>query len=187
LEANNYTQVHMVREDLEHIPTSALEDTYSVRWYQPGDDRAWLDIHQEAYRDDPIHIGPDRHKLAFQEDVPALEQRQLFVCNQKGREIGTATAWYDKDEQGEEYGLVHWVAMRPKVQGQGLAKPVMTIILNRMRELGHQKAMLRTQSFRIPAIQLYLKFGFVPGIVNDADYKVWATIRSNLRPTSFDF
>jgi ribosomal protein S18 acetylase RimI-like enzyme len=42
----------------------------------------------------------------------------------------------------------------------GLARGVMTAAMNRLVELGHERAMLVTQARREVAIRTYLRFGF---------------------------
>lgn len=96
-----------------------------------------------------------------------------------GEAIGTATAWFDT-YRGQLYGLVHWVAIIPQQQGRGLAKPLLTAVCNRLRDLHHQGAYLITGTVRIPAIKLYLKFGFVPDIKSEQDAEAWRSIQAKL-------
>lgn len=98
-----------------------------------------------------------------------------------GTPIGTATAWFDNDHNGLPCGRLHWVAMVPKLQGQGLAKPLLTTVCQRLRELGHTRAYLTTSSERIPAINLYLGFGFAPEIKDLHDSELWDDIQRRIR------
>jgi hypothetical protein len=52
--------------------------------------------------------------------------------------------------------------------------------LVRMKTLGHVRAMLGTQTVRIPAINLYLSAGFVPEIADEADRAAWAEVARKL-------
>jgi len=99
------------------------------------------------------------------------------LCDAQGEAIGTATAWFNNDYYGQPYGQLHWVAIVPEAQGQGLAKPLLSIVLNRMAELGHTRCYLGTSTARIPAINLYCKFGFVPHVRNADDLAVWREMR----------
>jgi len=69
----------------------------------------------------------------------------------------------------------------PRMQGRGLSKPFLSIVLKRMRELGHDRACLVTQTVRIPAINLYRKFGFIPHIRNRLDKTAWQQIGPKLK------
>jgi GNAT superfamily N-acetyltransferase len=171
--------VNMVREDLEDIPDHPLLFPFSVRWYQPGDENLWLDI--EARADDTLTFTRQMYFSEFGLRPHRLAERQCFLFDRNGASIGTATAWFDKDYHGLPYGRVHWVAIVPEMQGHGLAKPLMTIVCKRLRDLGHARATLLTSTARIPAINLYLKFGFSPEIHTDEDLDVWHELRAKLR------
>lgn len=155
-----YHDIRMLRRNLDGIPHAELPYGFSMAWYRPGDAAAWTEIHCLAYAGDPIKITPDLHSRQFGTDDNLISQRQLFIETPDGKKIATATAWFKDDYFGERVGRVHWVAVAPAWQGRGLAKPLLRAVLLRMRELGHFKAMLTTQSTRTAAIRLYLQFGF---------------------------
>ena len=75
---------------------------------------------------------------------------------------------------------VHWVAIVPDHQGKGLAKPLLTAICNRLVEIGHDRAYLTTNTVRLPAINLYLAYGFEPEIDTDEDRRVWDGVLKEL-------
>ncbi len=151
--------VSMIRESLEDLPAFDLPAPYTLRWYQPGDEVYWVEIHKKA---DPAHdYSLDKYTREFEADRALLPSRQAYLCDGKGTPVGSASAWFYEVEQ-KEIGLVHWVAIRPEHQGRGLANPLLSLICHRLRELSHTQAYLNTSTGRMPAISLYLKFGFVP-------------------------
>jgi len=172
-------EVGMVRADLEGIPHHALPPGYSVRWYRPGDEELWVGLQSAADKLNPI--TPELFQRAFGSDAKVLAERQCFLCAPNGTAIGTATAWFDDMHNRPAYGRLHWVAIAPETQGRGLCKPLLTVVLNRMRELGHERAYLTTSTARIRAINLYLKFGFVPEVRNANDYAAWRGLREYLK------
>ena len=119
-------------------------------------------------------------KEYFGADEEKLNQRQFYICNTDNETIATATSWYNEDYHGEDIGRIHWVAVHPDYQGLGLAKPLISNVLRRLKKLGHKKAYLRTLSVRTPAICLYLSFGFRPDIRNDHDREIWDKIAARL-------
>lgn len=171
----------MIRETLDDIPQYVLPPGYSLRRYQPGDERSWTAIHVEA--DLYNTITPALFGQQFGSDPVVLRERQFYVCDPDGRAIGTATAWFDDHYRGRRYGRVHWVAIVPAMQGRGLSKPLMTAVCNRLRELGHDRVYLTTSAARLPAVHLYLKFGFVPEIAGPQDEALWREILRRLTMT----
>lgn len=171
--------VRMVRDNLENIPQFELPSLYTIRPYQPGDEANWLRIHVEA--EEYQAITSDLFDREFGRDEQLLTERQFYLCDATGEAIGTATAWF-KTFGGQPYGRVHWVAIVPWMQGRGLAKPLMTIICRRLCELRHDKVFLDTSTGRIPAISLYLTFGFRPDIKSEQDAQAWRLIREKIRP-----
>ena len=166
--------VRMIRDHLDNIPQYSLPEPYTIRPYQPGDEAAWLDI--QAAADHYNLITPELFWAQFGRNPKVLADRQFYLCNGSGWPIGTATAWFGEEER-QGWGRVHWVAIVPEQQGRGLAKPLLAVICRRLHELGHRRAYLTTATARIPAICLYLKFGFRPDIQNEQDVEIWQGIR----------
>ena len=168
-------QIHMIRSNLDDIPQHELPSPYSIRPYRPGDEEAWLQIHLEADKYSKITRALFRGE--FGADAAQLQERQLYLCDAAGNEIGTTTAWFDDDYHGLPYGRIHWVAIVPSMQGRGLAKPMLAAACNRLLELGHERACLGTHTVRVPAIVLYLTFGFVPDVRSDEELRAWHDVR----------
>ncbi len=171
--------VTMVRPHLEEIPEHTLPAGYSVRAYRPGDERNWVEI--QAAADRYNEITPALFVQEFGRNKSVLAERQLYICEPGGTAIGTATAWFNNHYRGQLFGRVHWVAIVPNQQGRGQAKLLMTAVCHRLRDLGHNQTYLTTSTARIPAINLYLQFGFVPQIDNTDDVEVWRSLQPQLK------
>jgi GNAT superfamily N-acetyltransferase len=94
--------------------------------------------------------------------------------------VATISAWYDRHFKGEEWGRVHWVATRRAYQRRGLMRAGLSHTLRTLAQW-HERAMLTTQTARLPAIKLYLDFGFVPDLSTDQDCAAWRSVRENLK------
>lgn len=160
-------RIHLVRAHLDALPDAPLPPGFTLRRYQPGDAARWLGIIQAT--EEHLAIGPDHHRRAFGTDDDLLAHRQLFLVAPDGTSIGTATAWFGSEPYSEDWGRVHWLAILPAWQGRGLAKPLLAATLSRLRDLGHQRAYLVTESVRRPAIALYRQFGFTPDVPTGRD------------------
>ena len=172
--------VSMIRATLNDLPHFALPAPYTLRWYEPGDEQAWV----------AIHVAADAYNLftmatfaqEFGADRALLSTRQAYLCDETGKPIGTTSAWFYNDEEGDPYGLVHWVAIHPTAQGKGLSKPMLGFVCERLRALGHTRGYLNTSTGRLPAINLYLQFGFVPQMRRDREttLQAWRQVSERL-------
>jgi GNAT superfamily N-acetyltransferase len=164
-------RIVMVRQNLEGTPDFPCPAGFSLRWFQPGDRENWLRIHLAADCLQPISEALFAEQFGSHADL--LPQRQCYLLAPDGQPIGTASAWFNDDFENRRFGRVHWVAVVPGYQGRGLAKPLMSTICHRLRELGHDCAYLTTSTARLAAIKLYLRFGFMPLIKTLADVEAW--------------
>ena len=174
VQLKTHTPLTMMRPDLEIIPGFEIPAGYTIKWYRPGDEQHWLRVHLLADRENLFK--PDTFAQQFGSDARILAQRQCYLLDPAQSVIGTATAWFNEDFEGEKIGRVHWVAIMPEYQGRGLSRPLMTTVCRRLRELGHKKAYLTTSTARTAAIHLYLRFGFKPLLRTETDRASWARI-----------
>jgi GNAT superfamily N-acetyltransferase len=126
-------------------------------------------------------ITNEHYRSSFGDDEARLAERQLYLRAPDQRVIATASAWYDGDSPDTPVGRVHWVAIVPAYQGRGLAKPLLSLVCQRLRELGHREAILDTSTVRVPAVNLYRQFGFLPKITTPADLQVWRELAPFLK------
>jgi GNAT superfamily N-acetyltransferase len=178
-----YINVRMIRENLDDIPEYDLPDGYSIQWYQPGYEKHWQAV--QSLADEYNRVTPNLFEEQFGTDIQLLSERQCFLCDSEENIIGTATAWLDGHSE-KSPGRIHWLAIIPQQQGRGLAKPLLTIICKRLKKLDHSRTYLTTQTVRIPAINLYAKFGFAPVIDSGRDREIWEKLRKYVKyPLAF--
>jgi ribosomal protein S18 acetylase RimI-like enzyme len=159
----------MDRPHLQDLPDALPAAPFRLRTYEPGDEAAWFAIHEVA---DPFNaFSADSFWDQFGTDRELLRQRQFYLVDGSGTPIGTASAWFQANDP--DLGRIHWVAIRPEFQGQGLAKPLLAAVCHRLRELGHTRAYLTTSTSRVPAICLYHAFGFRPNLDGTGRQQDW--------------
>ena len=167
--------VTMIRADLKDIPQHPLPADYNIRLFRPGGKRTWIRIHGLA--ETHLKVTGRTFDANFGRDPRVLGKRMFFLVAPDGSDAGTITAWYDRCYRRRAWGLIHWVAITPEHRGRGLSKAMLTVAMNRLRALGHRRAMLRTRTSRIPAIRTYLGFGFVPDWATEHAQRAWALVR----------
>jgi len=178
-EPSSGLRLTMVRPNLDDLPQPPLPEGFLLRDFRDGDEQAWIDIHIPSDRHHQFDLKCYRGE--FGDDRDDIRRRQIFLCEAAGRPIGTVTAWFDA-ARGPAWGRIHWVAIEPPWQGRGLSKPMLAAACRRLRDLGHSRGVLTTQTVRPRAVGLYLRFGFVPEITCPADADAWRLVAARLRP-----
>lgn len=173
-----YIPVAMVRPDMADIPQHPLPAGYSMRMFRPGDEATWVRVWQasEVFE----KISPSHFAGSFGYALAAMPRRCYFLQDAGGEDVGTITAWWNPTYQRRRWGQIHWVAVTPAHRGKGLAKGMMTVAMNRLRALGHRRAMLFTQTPRLGAIKVYLDFGFAPVADSEKAVYAWGLVAAEL-------
>jgi predicted dehydrogenase/ribosomal protein S18 acetylase RimI-like enzyme len=171
-------QLLMWRPNLENLPIAKLQDGYSIRNYQPGDEQAWLDICNPA-------INMTWNMEDLKEKLINVSwftpEHLLFVCHQQNI-VGTACAWQLRADE-KKVGYVHMVAVRPEYRGKGLGRLLTLKVLHYLKKQGFRESKLNTDEFRLPAISLYLDLGFKPVIKDDSIRQRWSAVKAALGKT----
>ncbi len=175
---DTYISVTMIRNHLDDIPHYALPPGYTIRWYHDGDEALWLAVQQASERH--LEITHDVFMEWHGDYLSILNERMFFLLDADQQAIGTATAWFLDDYRGTRCGRVGWVAIVPQMRGKGLSRPMMTILCNRLRDVGHTNAYLTTSTMRFPAIRLYWDFGFRGECTKPKDIEVWKQLEQEI-------
>jgi GNAT superfamily N-acetyltransferase len=172
-------RLDLVRPDLNGLPEASLPSGYSLRWFRSGDAAHWLRIQRDA---DPFNeITPELFNRQFGCDLKRLSDCQCYLQDGVGRVVGTGTAWSADDRLEGRCGRVFWLAILRQYQGRGLGKPLISAVCNRLRELGYDRACVITGTGRLPAVGLYLQFGFQPDMQTDEQRSIWDLVFKALR------
>lgn len=158
-----YIDLFFARDDLENIPEYTLPAGYRFVFYQPGDRDAWIAVEKSAKEFAAFEEGVRAWQNYYGSVEDGLCDRMLFIENEQGEKVATATAYYDpRGDLPPDVGQVHWVAVRREDQRKGLARPLIAKVLQVMKQHGHSRAILHTQTTTWLACKLYMDFGFRP-------------------------
>lgn len=158
-----YYELLLKRDALEDLPQYELPMGYRFVFYEPGDRDAWIAIEKSAKEFETYEQGLESWNRYYAGKDEELTKRMVFVLDEQGEKVATATAFYDiygRDTSGA--GWLHWVAVKREYQGRGLSKPLIGYVLRVMRDLGYSHAKIPTQTTTWLACKIYLDFGFVP-------------------------
>jgi len=170
--------VTMNRPNMENIPQYAFPAGYGLRPLRPGEGAVWTDVERDA--EHWLAIDDDMFTREFGFDLEATTWRSFFIVNELGAAVGVISAWYDRNFDGMDYGRIHWVAIRQAYRGKGLVKPAMTHAMNCLAQW-HQRATLGTSTARLPAIKVYLDFGFLPDLTKPRAREAWEQVQAALQ------
>jgi GNAT superfamily N-acetyltransferase len=169
-----WLEVMMSVGDLRTVPQRALPPGFTLRHYEPGDEKTWLAIHEATGVYDPI--PSDLFDREFGGAPEQLPERQLFVISDDGTAVATSTAWFDPESPAPSPGRVHWVAVVPGAQRLGLGSALVCETCQRLAKLGHAGAYLTTGAENLPAIRVYLRMGFAADPRSDRERAAWREI-----------
>jgi mycothiol synthase len=166
-------QLFMRRPELTDLsPVAVLPEGYQVR-AADGDDADELDQLADVLTrsfDDPWTSERVSVALSALEGVQAI-----YVVTAGARIVGTASARV-VPETYPGTGYVHWVGVHPAERGKGLGEVVTQRVLDHFAATGLGGAVLETDDFRIPAIKVYLRLGFVPEYRHPSDQLRWSKV-----------
>ena len=105
----------------------------------------------------------DLNEEKREEYVKNLQNKDCyFIVNERdrgGEIVGAAKGMiYD----GSGYSLLGWIGIHPSKRRKGYGKELLNGVIEHCKKRGCHKISLNTLPVSIPAINLYLKMGFVP-------------------------
>lgn len=172
---------YMRRADLEGLPVHAFPAGYGMRSWTPDDLRAWIALQAPEF--EPGAVDEAVFAREFGTDA-ALHAERIFFLIHEGEAIGTIAAWFGDDpagpRPGARIGRIHWVAIAQAFRGRGLAKPMLAFACERLRAFGHRAAYLMTDTELVPAVGIYLDFGFEPVVGGEPLRAAWDAVLARL-------
>ncbi len=150
----------MPGERLARIQPQVLPKGFKYRFYVSGDEEQWCDLETSVLEFSEISKAREYFERDFLPLERELFSRMVFIVNDDGLVVATATAWWSEYE-GRHQAAVHWVAVRPEYQGLGLGKALVSMALSLLAEIERgNDVYLQTQTWSHRAIRMYVHFGF---------------------------
>jgi mycothiol synthase len=168
----------MVRVHLDDLPEIRIPEGYELRTYGQGDDQAWCEIMEG-------NVGQNWTKEKFVEKMssdPRFAADSLFFATFDEKPVASACAWVSTLEE-KIIGEIHMVAALEDHRGRKLGHLVNVAVLHRLKELGYRTAHLKTDDWRIPAINSYVKIGFEPLNAHIGHAERWDLILEKINAT----
>ncbi len=183
--------VLMVKRDVDVYPRFEFPEGYTVSGWKPGDEEDWAGMLFRLGWTDTVDAAREIFQKEFAPHPGLLGKRCLFVRDRAGKLAAMASLWQG-DLFGETLPRLHWVACSPEAQGKGLAKALLTRLMDVYHELGLKGQIYLTSDTRsYKGLNIYLKFGFEPYLsekpsgwdvehYEETNRKAWELIRGKL-------
>jgi len=155
-----YWGVFMHRKAGSPVASVPLPEGYRFVLYSIGDELDWARIETSVLEFDSEFAALLHFREKFIPYSDELERRCLFIQNDSGEKVATATAWWNHVDD-ERRPWVHWVAVNPEYQGLGLGKALISHVIEHMIKLeGDVDFYLHTQTWSYKAVDIYTLNGF---------------------------
>ena len=129
---------------------------YKLRFWREGDEGGGLDLLNATGQ-----LGVwDQARIRSELAASVVDSGQLCVVH--GEQIVALASVQDRKVFGVESWEIGWVATHPEHRGKGLGSWVTTAAIEVALALPSRPIVLQTDDYRIPAIKVYLKLGFLP-------------------------
>lgn len=177
--------VLMEKFDTSIYPIYQLPLGYKFISYQKGIEKEWAKLQFATGQVDTILEAETAFQKEFlngknmnwnkKEYVPLLtnerksspfykeiHKKMVFIIDSKGELVATGCIW-NGSIFGDDRIRLHWIAVSPNHQGKGLAKALVTRLLELYNEFDYSGYLyLTSQTWSYRALNIYMKFGFKP-------------------------
>ena len=157
-----YAGFYMRKNPGSSAPVYPLPDGFRYTFYKEGDEMSWARIEASVLEFDSEFAALLYFTERFIPYTDELIKRCLFIENETGDKVATATAWWS-DIKETHRPFLQWVAVEPGYQGLGLGKAVISGALDILHKLEPDVPIyLHTQTWSYKAVGIYRMYGFEP-------------------------
>ena len=160
------------------IPALAPPAGFLVRALQPGDEEAYLQLRRDGGFGTSNWTRVNLDKLLAKALPGGLF---LAVDAATGALAASAAAEKTDDAEHPELGCLGWVMTAEAYRGRQLGKAVSLAAMHHLARHGYQKFALKTDDWRLPAVNMYLKLGWKPWLYDDDMPARWQTLCQTLQ------
>lgn len=156
-------------------PSVHLPPGYTLRTYQQGDEPGFYKVMELAG-----WPGWDDEKLRpWIARIPP-ESWFMIIHDTTDTIVATAMGLHDHSDDHPFGGELGWVAVDPAHTGHGLGTAVCAAVTARLMAAGYRNIHLYTEHWRLAALKLYLKLGYVPFLYTPAMPERWRVVCTQL-------
>lgn len=151
-----------------------LPEGYRLRAFHPGDEDGWAALLNANGQLGQWDLERIRREIG---GASVLHGQRFVLC---GDEIVATAGVYDRQREGKDAWEIGWIASHPDHRGRNLGGQVTAGALAVALQLPRRPIYLLTDDFRLPALKVYLKLGFVPDMQHPSYAERWQAILGQL-------
>jgi mycothiol synthase len=158
-------------ERLGSPPSVLRPEGFNLRTYRSGDEESFFRLLSGAGMSCPLdywmlHVVPEGFFFIEHEESGLL--------------VATCMAAHHPKDRHSFGGNLGWLACHSDYQGRGLGYTISAAVTRRLIEAGYRRIFLETDDFRLPAIKIYLKLGWVPLLFQEDMPARWQAVCKQL-------
>jgi len=148
-----------------------VPDGYVLRIYRPGDAEGFFRLMARAGY-------PDWNRIELDKWLQMILPNGFFflVDESSGTMAATAMAVHNPSPLHPFGGTLSCVATDPDHRGRGLGRVVSAEATGRLLRGGYTDVYMQTDDWRLPAIQIYLRMGWIPFLFQGDMLGRWQTV-----------
>lgn len=160
---------------LQHPPDVKVPAGYTLRTFRAGEEPQFYRLMELAG-----WPGWDAKELKPWQEAVLAESWFVAEENTSGKIVASAMGLHDPADPNPTGSELGWVAGDPDHAGRGLGRAVCAAVTRRLIESGYRDIHLLTDDWRVPALKIYLKMGYVPILFLPEIAERWEAICVNL-------
>lgn len=153
----------------------AVPAGYTMRAYREGDKDSYIRLMQRS----GFETWDERKALRV---FATMFPNGLFfvVHNASGALVATTAAQANPREHHPDGAELGWVGTDPDHRGKGLGYITCAVVTRMLHESRYPTLYLMTDTFRLPAVHIYLKLGWIPFLDLPDSEAAWRTVCADL-------
>ena len=166
-------QLEMVwpEERLGTPPPVNVPEGFNLRTFRTGDEESFFRLLGSVGMSCPLDYWM----------LHVLPAGFFFIEHEESeRIVATCMAAHHPTERHPFGGNLGWLAGDSDYQGRGLGYTISAAVTRRLVEAGYRRIYLETDDFRLPAIKIYLKIGWVPYLFQEDMLMRWQAVCQQL-------
>ncbi len=177
-ESKPHVQLQMIwpEDRIARPPEAIVPASYELRTFRSGDEEGYKRLMERAGFP---NWGDTNLKQTLATSLPG----GIFFAAERvsGALAATAAAQHSPTEMHPFGGALGWVASDPDHRGRGLGTAVCACVVKRLLDAGYSDIHLLTDDFRLAAIKIYLKQGWMPFLFADDMKERWRVIGEQIK------